>query len=62
MVIKYSFVVDRYPDATSAILWLYNNVPIPNWNAYPADHGIQFIFKNEADATWFALVHGDKLV
>lgn len=54
---KYSIVIPQYVPARAAITWLYTNVEPLDWTVEAADRGLQFNFKNESDAVWFALIH-----
>lgn len=58
-------MVVRYAASFDAKLWCWFNLgqQRKTWDCYHMHSGnYRFTFKNAADATWFALVHGEKLV
>lgn len=57
MNMNWPVLILTHEDSRNAITWLFNNVNRSNWVVSAATNGLEFRFNNEADATWFALIH-----
>lgn len=45
----------------NGVMWCTENIDRSLWDVEFKNHGMEFIFKNEADAVWFTLIHSESL-
>lgn len=49
-------VTGTHMDHSEAYLWCFDNLEKRSWHVRFCDQGLEITFKNDADATWFALI------